>query len=94
MDTKAILSCQKKLNELASQHNKLTTLTAVLLNEITSLKREVSDLKNNDNHHSSSRNGHSQESSQRQSSNPKYANFNELKAEDILKQLSINTPDN
>ena len=24
----------------------------------------------------------------------KYANFNELKAEDILKQLSINTPDN
>ena len=89
MDTKAILSCQKKLNELASQHNKLTTLTAVLLNEITALKREVIDLKSNDSHQSSS-------SSHRTSSNSsqKYANFNELKAEDILKQLSINTPDN
>jgi hypothetical protein len=88
MDTKAILSCQKKLNELASQHNKLTTLTAVLLNEITSLKREVVDLKSNDNHQPSS--SHRQSSN----SNQKYANFNELKAEDILKQLSINTPDN
>jgi hypothetical protein len=88
MDTKAILSCQKKLNELASQHNKLTTLTAVLLNEITAIKREMVDLKSNDNHQSSS--SHRQSSN----SNQKYANFNELKAEDILKQLSINTPDN
>ena len=88
MDTKAILSCQKKLNELASQHNKLTTLTAVLLNEITAIKREMVDLKSNDSHQSSS--SHRQSSN----SNQKYANFNELKAEDILKQLSINTPDN
>lgn len=88
MDTKAILSCQRKLNELASQHNKLTTLTAVLLNEITALKREVIDLKSGDNHQPSS--SHRQSSN----SNQKYANFNELKAEDILKQLSINTPDN
>jgi len=88
MDTKAILSCQKKLNELASQHNKLTTLTAVLLNEITALKREVVDLRSNDTHQTPS----SQRSSS--NSNQKYANFNELKAEDILKQLSINTPDN
>jgi hypothetical protein len=88
MDTKAILSCQKKLNELASQHNKLTTLTAVLLNEITAIKREMVDLKSNDNHQSSSSRHQSSNSSQ------KYANFNELKAEDILKQLSINTSDN
>ena len=88
MDTKAILSCQKKLNELAAQHNKLTTLTAALLNEIISLKRDMADMKSNDNHQSSS----SQRSSS--NSNQKYSNFNELKAEDILKQLSINTPDN
>ena len=34
MDSKAILINKKKINELAIQHNKLTTLVACLLNEI------------------------------------------------------------
>jgi len=32
MDTKANLANRKKINELAIQHNKLTTLVACLLN--------------------------------------------------------------
>ncbi len=43
MDTKAILNTKKKVNELAIQHNKLTTLVACLLNEIQSLRRELSE---------------------------------------------------
>ncbi len=48
MDTKSILNARKKLNELASQHNKLTTLVACLLNEINSVKRELNELKSGD----------------------------------------------
>jgi len=85
MDSKAILNNKKKINELAIQHNKLTTLVACLLNEINALKKELND----------TRGGNSQirqsditnTSSSRNSRSP---NFNELKAEDILKQLSVN----
>jgi len=97
MDTKPVLACRKKINELAIQHNKLTTLTACLLNEIISLKREVLELRsgngesrNNNNQVPSSNNS----SANTSSSNPKFANFNELRAEDILKQLSINNIEN
>ena len=39
MDSKAILHTKVKLNELASQHNRLTTLCALLLNEVTTIKK-------------------------------------------------------
>jgi hypothetical protein len=39
---------RKKINELAIQHNKLTTLVACLLNELTSVKKELHDLKSGD----------------------------------------------
>jgi hypothetical protein len=92
MDTKANLSNKKRLNELAVQHNKLTTLVACLLNEVHGLKRELKD----------SRNGSDINRVDNIKSNPntfnnpnKFQNFNELRAEDILKQLSINnTTDN
>ena len=99
MDTKANLANRKKINELAIQHNKLTTLVACLLNEIGGLKREVMDLRGNvdpqsiprhsqnDSHHSNNSRGGSLNSN-------KFPNFNELRAEDILKQLSINSIDN
>jgi hypothetical protein len=45
MDSKAILENKKKINELAIQHNKLTTLVACLLNELGSVKKELHDLK-------------------------------------------------
>lgn len=83
MDSKAILNNKKKINELAIQHNKLTTLVACLLNEINSLKKELSGGS------SSSRQADISNSSSR-SSNGRTPNFNELKAEDILKQLSVN----
>ena len=97
MDTKANLSNRKKINELAIQHNKLTTLVACLLNEVSSLKKELIDVKNSDN--LSSRNSqpmNDNNSNQRNNnSNPnKFPNFNDLRAEDILKQLSINSSDN
>jgi hypothetical protein len=92
MDTKANLSNKKRLNELAVQHNKLTTLVACLLNEVHGLKRELKE----------SRNGtdinrvENVKSNSTSFNNPnKFQNFNELRAEDILKQLSINnTTDN
>ena len=94
MDTKANLSNRKKINELAVQHNKLTTLVACLLNEIGYLKKEVTDLKGGEqqtNHVSSKNNS----CDNRTQSNPnRFPNFNELRAEDILKQLSINSSDN
>ena len=91
MDTKANLSNRRKINDLAIQHNKLTTLVACLLNEVNALKRELQDSRGGDSHSRSSDNSHS---GRGQSNSNKFSNFNDLKAEDILKQLSINTVDN
>lgn len=91
MDTKAILHTKRKLNELAAQHNRLTTLCGFLLNEVNGLKKELSTIKsgdipttnfNNDNRKTMVNN-----------SNQNSSNFSELKAEEILKQLSINNTD-
>lgn len=87
MDTKANLNNRKKINELAIQHNKLTTLVACLLNEVGSLKKELLDLRSGDSHQGKQYNDNTRSN---QSSTNKFPNFNELKAEDILKQLSIN----
>ena len=92
MDTKANQNARKKLNELAIQHNKLTTLVACLLNEIGALKKEVIELKGGEAH--SHRSSVNESSSRGQSNSSKFPNFNELRAEDILKQLSINNSDN
>ena len=98
MDPTSILNARKKLNELASQHNKLTTLVACLLNELGSVKKELHDLKSGDvSSNSSTRHVHSDNTSgnSRQQTNlNKFSNFNDLRAEDILKQLSINSLDN
>ena len=96
MDTKANLNNRKKINELAIQHNKLTTLVACLLNEVGALKKEISQLKGGNNFVSESinntRQSVQQHNQQHNQQNPnKFPNFNELRAEDILKQLSINT---
>jgi len=84
MDSKAILNNKKKINELAIQHNKLTTLVACLLNEINYLKKELNAGS------SSSRQSDISNISSTRNSNGRTPNFNELKAEDILKQLSVN----
>jgi outer membrane murein-binding lipoprotein Lpp len=91
MDTKANLSNRRKINDLAIQHNKLTTLVACLLNEVNALKRELQESRGGESHGRSNDNSHN---GRTQSNSNKFSNFNDLKAEDILKQLSINTVDN
>ena len=87
MDSKAILHTKVKLNELASQHNRLTTLCALLLNEVTTIKKELNLLKSGEINTSS----HLSNDMRNVQSNSQ--NFSELKAEEILKQLSINNTD-
>jgi hypothetical protein len=102
MDTKANLANRKKINELAVQHNKLTTLVACLLNELTSVKKELQSLRNGDAPSNSSGTSNNRQSHHETISNNggrqvnpnKFSNFNDLRAEDILKQLSINSLDN
>ena len=102
MDTKANLANRRKINELAVGHNKLTTLVACLLNEVQGLKKDLrearggsgSDGINNSNNNMSNM-SHQQNRGMNQQINPnKFPNFNELRAEDILKQLAINSSDN
>lgn len=94
MDTKSNLSNRVKINELAISHNKLTTLVACLLNEVNSLKKELTGLKSGNTELSPQSQSQSQTrnsaSNAKQNMNSKYPNFSELNAEDILKQLSIN----
>lgn len=97
MDTKANLNNRKKINELAIQHNKLTTLVACLLNEVSNLKKELTEYKvpasNDSSHQTTSKqsgSGSSAGNNSRQQFSNKFGNINDLRAEDILKQLSIN----
>ena len=100
MDQKSIMLTRKRMNELASSHNKLTTLVACLLNEINYLKKDLYEARGStdtsNNQQPQSRNGSSSDNSQQNSRNGsnRFTNFNELRAEEILKQLTINTSDN
>tara|TARA_B100001175_G_C19506046_1_gene640918 strand:+ start:1312 stop:1602 length:291 start_codon:yes stop_codon:yes gene_type:complete len=96
MDTKAILNTKSKLNELAAQHNRLTTLCAFLLNEVSGLKKEISDLKSG-NISVSGQSSNEIRSINTSSNNTQQSgstNFSELKADEILRQLQINNTDN
>jgi hypothetical protein len=100
MDQKSIMLTRKRMNELASSHNKLTTLVACLLNEINYLKKDLYEARgpadNSTTNPQQSRGGsdNTQQNSRSGSNNNRYSNFNELRAEEILKQLTINTSDN
>ena len=91
MDTKAILNTKKKLNELAAQHNRLTTLCAFLLNEVSGLKKELSELKSGNVSVSNTSDIKTINTSKESDSS---TNFAELKADEILRQLSINNTEN
>lgn len=92
MDTKAILHTKVKLNELAAQHNRLTTLCGFLLNEVNGLKKELSTIKSGDLPTPTNFNNDSRKMNLNNNSSNN-SNFSELKAEEILKQLSINNTD-
>ena len=102
MDQKSIMLTRKRMNELASSHNKLTTLVACLLNEINYLKKDLyearSSTDNSNSQQQQTRNSGSgdntQQNSRSSNSSSRFPNFNELRAEEILKQLTINTSDN
>jgi len=101
MDQKSIMLTRKRMNELASSHNKLTTLVACLLNEINFLKKDLYEAKSGSNDNSNTQQqsrgisiDNTQQNSRGGSNNNRYSNFNELRAEEILKQLTINTSDN
>ena len=65
MDQKSIMLTRKRMNELASSHNKLTTLVACLLNEINYLKKDLYEARNG----SSDNSNTNQQSSRNQSDN-------------------------
>jgi hypothetical protein len=101
MDQKSIMLTRKRMNELASSHNKLTTLVACLLNEINYLKKDLYEARgstdnSNTQQQTQSRGGGSSDNTQQNSrtGSNRFTNFNELRAEEILKQLTINTSDN
>jgi hypothetical protein len=91
MDQKSIMLTRKRMNELASSHNKLTTLVACLLNEINSLKKDLYESRGGSN---DTQQQNRSNDNNRTGSNNRFSNFNELRAEEILKQLTINTNDN
>jgi len=93
MDTKANLANRKKINELAIQHNKLTTLVGCLLNELNGIKKELRDIKTG-NGSVQSNDSTSQSSKQQSNKFSTNSSLHDLRAEDILRQLSINTIDN
>ncbi len=45
MDPKYLHDTRKKMNDLAVSHNRLTTLSAYLLNEVQMLRKELNELK-------------------------------------------------
>jgi hypothetical protein len=102
MDQKSIMLTRKRMNELASSHNNLTTLVACLLNEINYLKKDLYEARGGNDtsstqHQQQGRGGSSNDNTQQNSrggGSNRYPNFNELRAEEILKQLTINTSDN
>ena len=96
MDPKSTLDIKKKLNVLALNHNRLTTLCAHLLNEVNGLKKEIAFMKENGHSDNNVKviNTSNNNSSSNYSKSSHSTNFSELKADEILKQLSMNNIDN
>ncbi len=106
MEQKTLLDTRKKLNELASQHNKLTTLVGCLLNELTSVRKELNEMKgiktiSTPNTSSTSSINQQQNNRMNQQQNMRQTqsngglrydanNFASLRADEILQQLQIN----
>jgi hypothetical protein len=90
MDNKNTLDIRKKLNILALNHNRLTTLCAHLLNEVNGLKKELYIAREGGMLSSDNENGVKVIPTTNSKSSIRTPNFSDLKADEILKQLSIN----
>ena len=82
MESKDSLSIKRTLYNLGTQHNKLTTMVMVCLNQIEKLKSELNELK--------ASNG-LEVSSEQDNEMPSVSNQQELESEaqNILKQLNL-----
>ena len=94
MNNKDTLDIRKKLNILVMNHNRLTTLCAHLLNEVNGLKKEIAVAREGGSLSSGSGNDVKIIPNSISKSSSHSTNFSELKADEILKQLSINNTDN
>jgi len=79
MEGKETLSIKRTLYNVGTQHNKLTTMVMVCLNEIEKLKKEIKELKSGNVNYESSANDVT----------PSVSSDIETQAHDILKQLNI-----
>jgi hypothetical protein len=107
MENKSNVRNARKIGEVIQNHNKLTLLVGTLLNKINYLEKEVIDLKggnfkntNSKNEHNTNTNNHNHISSLKndlhfnEPVNNSHSQFSNLKAEDILKKLSLNHIEN
>ena len=94
MNNKDTLDIRKKLNILALNHNRLTTLCAHLLNEVNGLKKELATAREGGSLSSGNSNDVKVIPTSSSKSSSHSTNFSELKADEILKQLSMNNVDN
>jgi len=96
MDEKNILVLKRNVNELTLQHNRLTLLCKMLYSNIKNINQELYAIKThlNSNNSNSSNNVSTQQQSNNNSrqynTSAISGNLNDLKADEILKQLSQN----
>ena len=83
MEGKKTLAIKRELFSMGTQHNKLTTLVMVLLGEIEKLKKDVNNLKR-------TTEINSEGTVNNENTGETQTNLEE-QAEDILKQLNLNT---
>jgi len=86
MEGKETLAIKRTLYNVGTQHNKLTTMVMVCLQEIEKLKKEIKDLKSGQSSNQSS----TVQSSELNNTVPVQSQELEDQAKNILKQLNIN----
>tara|TARA_B100000674_G_C37590953_1_gene800803 strand:+ start:303 stop:569 length:267 start_codon:yes stop_codon:yes gene_type:complete len=87
MEGKETLAIKRTLYNVGTQHNKLTTMVMVCLQEIEKLKKEIKELKSGQsyNHQSAS-----EQAAELNNNVPNESQELEDQAKNILKQLNIN----
>ena len=87
MEGKETLAIKRTLYNVGTQHNKLTTMVMVCLQEIEKLKKEIKDLKAG---HSLNNQSASEQAAELNNAVPNESQELEDQAKNILKQLNIN----
>tara|TARA_B100001123_G_C14424711_1_gene676154 strand:- start:42 stop:323 length:282 start_codon:yes stop_codon:yes gene_type:complete len=93
MENKQILSIKRNINEITQQHNRLTALCALLYKNIRELKNDLHQIKQNSNLTNKTSSNVQSDNSANINNNIN-GSINDLKADDILRQLSQNQINN